>query len=305
MTNISIKNKYVFLGDDESINIEIISKSFYELKNKVNYVLIGNKKSLQLQLKKISSNLEINEILDPLNFTALDINKLNIFDIFDINLSKGKNLIQQIKLSNKLCNLTGYDLITMPIQKSIIKDEIKFNGLTEYLGLLNDKKVLMLMVGEKFSIIPITTHIPLKKVVLNLDKKLTDFFKSFSIINKKFNFLKKFKNYVFLCINPHCSEFNTLGNEDLIFKKFIKQFIFKNKFLLASDSAFKSINKKSLFISLYHDQALIPFKLINKFSYNQTIGLNYLRKSPAHGVAKDIIFKNKSDISSYVKCMLS
>ena len=38
-----IKKKYIFLGDLDSINIELIIKSFDFLKNKVKYILICNK----------------------------------------------------------------------------------------------------------------------------------------------------------------------------------------------------------------------------------------------------------------------
>ena len=49
--------------------------------------------------------------------------------------------------------------------------EIKFIGMTEYLGFLNKKATAMLMYGDKFSIIPITTHINLKKVHRYINKK--------------------------------------------------------------------------------------------------------------------------------------
>ena len=60
-----------------------------------------------------------------------------------------------------------------------------------------------------------------------------------------------------------------------------------------------------LFISLYHDQALIPFKLLNKKAINYTIGLDYKRFSPAHGTASDILFKNKANLDSFVECILN
>ena len=45
---------------------------------------------------------------------------------------------------------------------------------------------------------------------------------------------------------------------------------------------------------MYHDQVLAPFKSIYKFdAINITLGLKYLRVSPDHGVAKDIIKKIK------------
>jgi 4-hydroxy-L-threonine phosphate dehydrogenase PdxA len=56
MAKISIKKKYIFLGDCNSINIEIICKSFSLLKNKVKYIIIGTKtifKNIKKKLKII------------------------------------------------------------------------------------------------------------------------------------------------------------------------------------------------------------------------------------------------------------
>ena len=65
----------------------------------------------------------------------------------------------------------------MPINKSIFKKKIKFIGMTEYLGKLNKKKTIMLMHGDKFSIIPLTTHINLKNIYnILINQKLLNFF---------------------------------------------------------------------------------------------------------------------------------
>ena len=56
---------------------------------------------------------------------------------------------------------------------------------------------------------------------------------------------------------------------------------------------------------MYHDQVLIPFKIINKFNgINITIGKKLLRLSPDHGTGKDLL-KNKSKINilSFIKCI--
>ena len=45
---------------------------------------------------------------------------------------------------------------------------------------------------------------------------------------------------------------------------------------------------------MYHDQVLIPFKHLFKFNaINITLGLSYLRVSPDHGTAKNLISKIK------------
>ena len=98
MAKISIKKKYIFLGDCDSINIEIICKSFSLLKNKVKYIIIGNKDDLQKYQKKIKNNLKINTIIDPYDFDKVDSNLLNIFNVDHISKKKFENLLNQIKI---------------------------------------------------------------------------------------------------------------------------------------------------------------------------------------------------------------
>ena len=297
-------NKIIFAGDTDSINLEIIFNSHNYLKNKVNYYLVGNILEIYTHLKKLKKQIKINEIINPFDFTNLKNDYLNVYNLKKSN-SKIDNLIAQINFCNLICNKTKYDLVTMPIDKSVFKKKMKFNGMTELLAELNNKDTVMLMHGEKFSIIPLTTHINPKNIFKNISSRkieilLEIIFKSLK--NKNHNL--KFKDFIFLCYNPHCGEKNTLGLEDNKIKNLLKK---KFKFIngpYPGDSAFKKIKKETLFFSTYHDQALIPFKIFNKKGVNITLGLEYRRLSPAHGTAKDIKFKNLSDPTSYLRCML-
>ena len=176
--------------------------------------------------------------------------------------------------------------------------------MTEYLGKLNNKSTIMLMHGDKFSVIPYTTHINIKFI--------HKFIKSKYLLLFIRNLLKNIENKIyglyfneirFLCYNPHCGENGTLGNEDLLIKKIISKFK-KIKGPFPADSSFNKIKKSTLFISSYHDQVLIPFKILNKKSINLTLGLKYRRLSPTHGTAKDIKNKNLADNFSYLTCQL-
>ena len=304
MKKLKIKRKYIFLGETDSINIELITKSFNFLRNKVNYILICNKKDLVNSIYFKRSNIKINEILDPINFINYKKNKLNIFNIEDISKQKYINLLNQIEISNNIANSTEFDLITMPINKFVFKKKIKFIGMTEYLGSLNQSPTQMLMYGERFSIIPMTTHINIKNISRYINSKLINSFLE-NILNniKKPKYALYFKNIKFLCYNPHCGEAGTLGNEDI----FIKKAINKHEIIdgpYSADSAFIKIKKNTLFLSTYHDQALIPFKILNTKSINITLGLKYRRLSPAHGTAKEIKGKNQADNASYLACLL-
>ena len=51
----------------------------------------------------------------------------------------------------------------------------------------------------------------------------------------------------------------------------------------------------------YHDQVLPTFKYINKFNaINITLGLPFLRISPDHGTAENIIGKNLANPESFL-----
>jgi 4-hydroxythreonine-4-phosphate dehydrogenase len=298
-----LKKKFVFLGDLDSINIELIHNSHNYLKNKVEYILLGNIKDASKYLSKINSKIEINEIYNPLNFENYKKNNLNFFNIENIYKEKYQTLLNQLSIANHLSNSTQIDLVTLPINKSVFKKKIEFTGMTEYLAKINRRDTIMLMHGEKFSVIPLTTHINLKDVRKYLNKKYLNL--KLTLINKQIQrriYELNFKSIKFLCYNPHCSEQNTIGNEDRKITEIIKKF--KNIYgPLSADSAFNKIQNNLLFISMYHDQALIPFKILNKKGINLTLGLNYRRLSPAHGTAGDIKYKNIANLSSYIACM--
>ena len=304
MINPRIKRKFVFIGDTNSINIEIVIKSFSYLKNKINYIVICNKKDFLNDQNFKKSKFKINEIVDPIGFYGFNKNKLNIFNIQNISNNKYLNMLNQIKIANELANLTKYDLITMPINKALFKKNIKFNGMTEHFGKLNHCKTLMLMVGDKFSIIPITTHISPKNIHRAINKRnFITFLKFFLSCTKNKFYNLSYNQISFLCYNPHCGEEGLLGNEDKNIKELIKNYK-KINGPFPADSAFKRLKKNTLFISTYHDQALVPFKIINKRSLNLTLGLNFRRLSPTHGIARDIKNKNLADNSSYLTCLL-
>ncbi len=299
-----MKKKFVLIGDIDSINLEIINKSHNLLKNKIQYLLLGNINEATNYLKRIQSNLKINEIYNPIKFEGYDANYLNFFNIDNISKKKYENLLNQINIANYFSNSLKIDLVTLPVNKSLFKKEIDFIGMTEYLAKINKKNTYMLMHGEKFSVIPLTTHINLNDVnkFLNLKFLNKSLIEIINQIKRKIYGLK-FNSIKFLCYNPHCGENNTIGEEDKIISKSISNF--KNiTGPYSADSAFKDIkNNNFLFISMYHDQGLIPFKILNKKGINLTMGLDYRRLSPTHGTANDIKFKNIANISSYLACM--
>ena len=240
--------KLVFVGDINSINLEIISKSHSYLANKkIKYVLLGNINEITNYFKKINFHQDFIEVFSLDDLKYIKNSKICIFDLDTDLTNKSKNIINQLKISNNLSKVFSSNLVTMPINKSIIKEKYDFNGVTEFLENINNKKTYMLMRGENFSIIPITTHIKFKDVLkyFNKNKFYNDLNEIISILNQ--NKLKlKYNEIIILGINPHAGEKGTLGNEEIVIQKIIKKIQYKTKLKitgpLPADSAFKKIN---------------------------------------------------------------
>ena len=73
----------------------------------------------------------------------------------------------------------------------------------------------------------------------------------------------------------------------------------------AADSLFMNNFKKyDVIVGMYHDQVITPFKTLYKFNaINVTLGLKYLRVSPDHGTASDLIGKKKANPKSLIDCI--
>ena len=75
----------------------------------------------------------------------------------------------------------------------------------------------------------------------------------------------------------------------------------------SADSVFRNINRKkyNCFIAIYHDQALIPFKIISEFEgVNFTGSLSIIRTSPQHGTAYDLLNLRKASNKSLLNSFL-
>ena len=75
---------------------------------------------------------------------------------------------------------------------------------------------------------------------------------------------------------------------------------------VSPDSSFMSFNKSkfNVIVGMYHDQVLTPMKtLFEHNAINITLGLPFIRISPDHGVAADIVGKNKANPQSLIECL--
>ena len=61
-------------------------------------------------------------------------------------------------------------------------------------------------------------------------------------------------------------------------------------------------NKIDVIVGMYHDQVLTPFKTLFKYNaINITLGLPFVRISPDHGIATNIIGKKIANPKSLIE----
>ncbi|RMD50310.1 MAG: 4-hydroxythreonine-4-phosphate dehydrogenase PdxA, partial [Ignavibacteria bacterium] len=105
-----------------------------------------------------------------------------------------------------------------------------------------------------------------------------------------------------LGLNPHAGEKGKIGNEEKMLEDVISKFENVNgPFVPDAFFARKKYKEFDLTLGMYHDQILIPFKLLNpNAGVNFTAGLPIVRTSPDHGTAFDIAGQNKADPQSFI-----
>lgn len=204
-------------------------------------------------------------------------------------------------------------LVTGPVSKaSLSRVGFDFPGQTEFLAArcgLRPEAVTMAMAGERLRVFLLTTHVALARAIrLIVPSRLRrtlrharDFLRGIGVAQPRL---------AIAALNPHAGEGGMFGDEEArILRPALRTaaqglgrwaarvpiLSADTVFLRASQGDFDGV------ICLYHDQGLIPFKLLEfDRGVNVTLGLPFARTSPDHGTAFDIAGMGKADPGSMV-----
>ena len=303
-------------GEPNSIFSEILFKAYKANKIKRPIVLISSEKILKLQMKKLKYRKKIK----ILNHKNLHKNKLDnkTINLININFSQKKAFERISKKTNKfiaesfqvafeiLKEGTITKFINGPISKKYFLGK-KYPGITEYISKKFNKKTCMLLYNKKLSVCPVTTHLPIKKVSKNINKK--NIAEKIILINEFYKKIFGFKPKIaVLGLNPHCESVDKYNEDEKIIKPVIKNL--NKKYNLSgpfsADTLFiKNIRKKfNVIVGMYHDQVLIPIKTLYEYdAINITLGLPFIRISPDHGPNEKMLGKNKSNPLSLIQAI--
>jgi 4-hydroxythreonine-4-phosphate dehydrogenase len=309
-------------GDAAGISYEVVFKAltrFVKREFSVYFLVIGDKSVanftsdyLKLNWRPHVVNCEEEISLERQRINFIDLGLIDDFSYKfrgQTNALFGRASLKYVEKAYKLIEKGEADcLVTAPINKeAVILAKRDFRGHTEFLAKLSKtKNFAMMIAGQKLKVTLVTRHIPLRRVSVSLGKESI-----LSAIKLTNDYLKKFcklkKPKIVLCaLNPHAGEGGLVGKEEkeIIMPAARKALSEKINLVgpLASDSAFQKAYRGDFdaVICLYHDQGLIPLKMIERDeSVNITLGLPFVRTSPVHGTAYDIAYQNKAESNSF------
>lgn len=200
-------------------------------------------------------------------------------------------------------------LVTLPINKqTMLAEGFAYAGHTDYIAHMTGApdEALMLMVSPKLRVALVTTHVPLCQVSKVITQELvekrirqlhTTLRNDFAITNPRI---------AVMGLNPHASEGEVLGSEDAnVVQPAVENCVSEGIIAvgpLPSDGFFGSVGwlRYDAVLAMYHDQGLIPFKLLAfNEGVNYTAGLSLVRTSPAHGTAYQLAGKGTADCGSF------
>lgn len=197
-------------------------------------------------------------------------------------------------------------LVTGPLSKEGIRRAgYPYIGHTEILKKISRRKNLFqTYLGSKANVLLVTDHISIDQVnkKLSQTKIIVEALKQALRIKQQ---LKLRGKVALLGLDPHAGEGGIIGTHDQKVEKQLKLHkVLSSEIVgpIPADSAFQSGLRKNigLYVALYHDQGLIPFKTLHGFSegVHLTAGLPFVRTSVDHGTAKTLFKKGKADPGS-------
>jgi 4-hydroxythreonine-4-phosphate dehydrogenase len=319
-------------GDPLGIGPEVTVKALLKHTTQLPVVIIGASESHRgSYLKKLYSKLNP-EFISECDLFRIKLKKGRVYFIAApestpstkikclAGFQAGWSIVKAVQL---LKCFPKAALVTGPVSKeNLISGGFPYHGHTKLLedlaneyffetSLKNPYVSTMMMANARLRVSLATTHCSFKEV----PRRLTSTALTQTILNTH-QFLKdncgiKIPSIAVLSLNPHAGENGLLGKEEKTLiepcLKKLKKKLSKSVHLTGpwpSDTFFaveKHLKDHDGVVALYHDQGLIPVKLLDFYhTVNLTLGLPFIRTSVDHGTAFSIARQNKAREDSMI-----
>ncbi len=332
-TTTRIPKLVITMGDPSSIGPEVILKALAQIAAQetsatAQITLCGDRTIFQDTYKQLCRSGC--EVPHPETYPFLDmpIDRMGL-ELGVGNAASGEGGFRALTAAIEATNNGEFDaIVTAPIAKSAWKMAgYLYPGQTEVLAEMSGSdRFGMAFVGRSpqsgwiLRALLATTHIPLNQVPTALTPTLMTRKLELLIEHLQQDFQLKTPTIAIAGLNPHSGELGQLGMEEM---NWINGWLeeMRSRFpnvtlvgLLPPDTMWvkpgqawfygKTDGVADGFLALYHDQGLIPVKLMAfDRAVNTTIGLPFVRTSPDHGTAFDIAGRGIADGTSMVEAI--
>ena len=311
----------ITMGDPVGIGPEITCAALLDdsLHQEARILVVGDPGALAKACKIIEAPLKIREISDPSGGVyepgVLDVLAPCSLDPARLAFGSpspetGNAMVQYVFCATDLAMAKKiHGMATGPIHKAAMHAAgFLYNGHTELLAQrTQSKEYVMMLAGSRLRVVLVTIHTALSQVPGAItSKKIVDTMRLTSeSLRARFGISQP--RLVVAALNPHAGEQGLFGDEET---RVIAPAIAEARTMgiqvegpLPSDTLFYHAlaGKWDAVVCQYHDQGLIPFKMIHfTDGVNTTLGLPIIRTSVDHGTAYDIAGTGAADPGSLV-----
>ncbi len=322
----SLPRLAITLGDPSGIGPEVVLKALADpsFHQECDLTVIGNQPILQQTYQQLKQQGFSSAKPEQLQVIHLDSDpKLPPLKVGVGNLTSGALSFQYLETAINQALKGEFDgIITGPIAKKLWNlAGYDYPGQTEFLAeKAKVKRFGMLFVarspytGWTLRTLLATTHIPLSQISQTLNPELMSLKLGLLVDCLRHEFGLENPRIAVAGLNPHSGEDGQLGTEE---KQWLIPWLNQQRdrypylqldgpippdtLWVKPGQAWFNLGKNAhdAYLALYHDQGLIPVKLMAfDRAVNTTIGLPFIRTSPDHGTAFDIAGKGIADASS-------
>lgn len=230
-----------------------------------------------------------------------------------VSAAAGRVAMKAVERGVDLCmEGTVAAMVTAPISKEAVRNAgWKIPGHTEFIAeRVEAPGYAMMMTAEDLRVVVLTTHVPLREVADLLDRALLEQKLDVVADALREDFGIEAPSVAVLGLNPHAGDGGVIGTEEeslmrpVLTERIEQGLAVEGPFAADAFFARGRYEHFDAILAPYHDQGLIPFKMLAEGrGVNVTVGLPLVRTSPDHGTAFDIAGTGRADPSSMIEAV--
>jgi 4-hydroxythreonine-4-phosphate dehydrogenase len=293
-------------GDPAGVGLEVILKSIMPVQDAAQWILFTDRSIFERSAARFGAgdaSFELRDLGD--DGSALEWGRPNP--------KCGQRALAYLEAASKAALAKELDaIVTAPLSKEWVGGD--FHGQTDLLAeRAGVNEFAMAFFAPTFKVVLATIHMSLREALEQISQ--ARYVRLIRFVDAELRKLRFDKRRIAVAaINPHAGESGMFGREDIdLLAPAVKQCVQEGISVsgpYSADSLYYRAHtgEFDVVIAPYHDQGLIPVKLIaHGESTNVTLGLPYVRTSPDHGTAFSIAGKGEADpagMQAAMKCAL-